>query len=174
MEKSSPPEVNISDTPKSSETDGRQRLKSNSWWRPSRKDTSHVSVDVDNKLESETSSIDHSSGSILVKNVDNVFEAPEAVDLYKLVEGFEGTHRFDPTATWTQAEEKALVRKVRSATIANAYMSNNHTSSTGVSLFQHVSCSSHFNSIAAISLKLFPIICFVSRRTVETCCERLY
>lgn len=89
------------------ERKGRQPQK---WWRLGGKDISHVSVN-DGYIDSDASSFDE-DGEV-VKNVNNVFDAPEAVDLYKPVEGFEGTHRFDPSATWTQEEEKALVRKVR-------------------------------------------------------------
>ncbi len=80
------------------------------WWKLFGKDVSHVSVDVGYDGRSETSSLETSD---LVKNVDNVFEAPEATEIYKPIAGFEGSHRFDPSATWTEAEEKTLVRRVR-------------------------------------------------------------
>lgn len=78
------------------------------WYHLFGKDISHVSVDAGYETSSETSSLDE----LVVKNTHNVFEAPEATEIYKLVEGFEGTHRFDPSATWTQEEEKTLVRRV--------------------------------------------------------------
>jgi len=81
------------------------------WWKLGGKDISHVSVN-DGYVDSDASSFDEDSNDAVVKNVNNVFDAPEAAQLYKPIEGFEGTHRFDPSATWTQAEEKALVRKV--------------------------------------------------------------
>lgn len=81
------------------------------WWRLGGRDVSHVSVN-DGYVDSDASSFDEDSNGAVVKNVNNVFDAPEAAQLYKPIEGFEGTHRFDPSATWTQAEEKALVRKV--------------------------------------------------------------
>ena len=52
------------------------------------------------------------NSSRLVKNVKNVFVAPEVADIYKPIEGFEGAHRFDSSAIWTKKEEKSLVRKV--------------------------------------------------------------
>ena len=87
------------------------------WWKFGGKDISHVSVNAGYELPSETSSVDESTGESLVKNVNNVWDAPEAAELYKPIAGFEGTHRFDPSATWTVAEEKALVRRVSSYSI---------------------------------------------------------
>ncbi|OAL32679.1 hypothetical protein AYO20_07837 [Fonsecaea nubica] len=81
------------------------------WWQLGGKDISHVSVDADVDLDSETSSFEQ-NGNSLVKNVNNVFEAPEATEIYKPIEGFEGTHRFDPSAEWSPEEEKALVRRL--------------------------------------------------------------
>lgn len=80
------------------------------WWKLGGKDYSHVSID-DGLLTSETSSLD-SDDDRIVKKRNSVFQAAEAVDLYKPVEGYEGSHRFDPKTTWTEQEEKALVRKV--------------------------------------------------------------
>lgn len=77
------------------------------WWQLGGKDISHVSVD--DGLESSPES---SSGDLNTASRDNVFTAAEAVELYKPIEGFEGTHRFEPTAVWTVEEEKRLVRKV--------------------------------------------------------------
>ena len=34
-------------------------------------------------------------------------------NLYLLINGYEGKHRFDPTATWIDQEESSLIRKVR-------------------------------------------------------------
>ena len=87
-----------------------KRAERQKWWKIGGKDVSHVSVDDGYEVDSETSSLDGSSG--LVKNVNNVFVAPEAVEIYKPIAGFEGTHRFDPSAVWTEEEEKTLVRTV--------------------------------------------------------------
>ncbi len=86
-----------------------RRAKLRKWWKLGGQDQSHVSVDVDIDSGSETSSKD---GDHLVKNVNNVFEAPEATEIYKPIANFEGSHRFDPSATWEPAEEKKLVRRV--------------------------------------------------------------
>ena len=77
------------------------------WWSFGGQDFSHVSVDAD---------IDHGLDSSkdndrLVKNVNNVFEAPEATEIYKPIANFEGSHRFDPSAVWEPAEEKKLVSR---------------------------------------------------------------
>lgn len=93
--------------PTSRETLDPRDVRPRRWWQFGGKDRSYVSVDAG--YESNSSA---SSSEDLVKNIDNVYVAPEAVDLYKPVEGFEGTHRFDPTATWSAEEEKKLVRRV--------------------------------------------------------------
>ncbi len=87
----------------------RQRGRSTKWWKFGGKDVSYVSVD-DGLEKSETSS--QHDGAAVMKDVNNVFESPEALNIYKPVEGFEGTHRFDPSAEWTPQEEKVLVRRV--------------------------------------------------------------
>jgi hypothetical protein len=86
-----------------------RRPKPRKWWKFGGQDQSFVSVDAETELDSETSSKD---GDNLVKNVNNVFEAPEATDIYKPIAKFEGSHRFDASATWEPAEEKRLVRRV--------------------------------------------------------------
>lgn len=80
---------------------------SQKWWQLGGKDVSYVSVDAGYESRSESSSTED-----LVKNVDNVYVAPEAIELYKPIEGFEGAHRFDPNASWSPEEEKKLVRRV--------------------------------------------------------------
>lgn len=79
------------------------------WYHLFGKDVSHVPVDEGYATGSETSSLDGNT----VNNHRNIFTAPEAVDIYKLVDGFEGTHRFDPSATWEAQDEKKLVQRVR-------------------------------------------------------------
>ena len=86
-----------------------QEVHSPSWWKFGTKDYSHVSIDGDyiDKKEGDKDDIQ------VVKKRNSVVKAPEAYDLYKPPETYEGAHRFDPTLVWTEAEEKALVRKVR-------------------------------------------------------------
>ena len=99
--------------PQSRELIAREVPKPRPWWKLGGKDCSYVSVNAGYDLPSETASVDKSDDESLVKNVNNVWDAPEATEIYKPVEKFEGAHRFDPSATWTKAEEKALVRRVR-------------------------------------------------------------
>lgn len=93
-----------------SDVEARRTTTSRKWWQFGGKDISFVSVDAG--LDSETSSLDRSSSFNSEKGTNDLFHDPEVTELYKPIEGFEGTHRFDPTATWTPEEEKALVRKV--------------------------------------------------------------
>jgi hypothetical protein len=37
-----------------------------------------------------------------------------AVELYEPIAEYEGRHRYDPSAEWTESEEKKLVRRVSS------------------------------------------------------------
>ncbi|CAE6447513.1 unnamed protein product, partial [Rhizoctonia solani] len=43
---------------------------------------------------------------------DHVFDDPRLGKYFVPIAEYEGMHRFDPKATWTEAEEKTLVRKV--------------------------------------------------------------
>jgi len=48
-----------------------------------------------------------------VKNKgDIVFAAGGSDHLYEPIAAYEGRHRYDPTAEWSEEEEKALVKKV--------------------------------------------------------------
>ena len=82
------------------------------------------------------------------ENTDNVFEASEATEIYKMIDGFEGAHRFGQSATWTQEEERTLVRTVRPLE-SNLYFSDALTSWIGALPSQRVSCSSHFSLTVA-------------------------
>jgi hypothetical protein len=107
MDKSIEPEIIRS--PVQSNQELPRRRKPRKWWTFGGQDQSYVSVDADIELDSETSS---QKSENLVKNVNNVFEAPEATEIYKPTAKFEGSHRFDPLATWEPEEEKKLVRRV--------------------------------------------------------------
>ncbi|KAI4157630.1 MAG: hypothetical protein LQ342_008132 [Letrouitia transgressa] len=43
---------------------------------------------------------------------ESVFSNAKAYDIYKPIEKYEGRHRFDLNATWSDDEEKKLVRRV--------------------------------------------------------------
>lgn len=127
------------------------------WWQIGGKDISYVSIDAGYDVEpsaSESSSISEAN-----KDAANVFVAPEAVELYKPVEGFEGAHRFDPSAQWSQEEENKLVRRVRWFSYLSAFRehTNTRSSSTGRLPYLLASCSSPCNLIAEISHKRFLI-----------------
>lgn len=108
--------ISVAFRQRGSELDGRREAQTRRWWQSGGKDIAFVSVD--SGIESETSSIDTSNTP---KIEPNVFQAAEVSDIYKPIEGFEGAHRFDPNASWTSEEEKALVRRVsRHKTLASA------------------------------------------------------
>lgn len=90
-----PPEVGLT-----------QRQQPSRWFRWFGKDVSYVSIDEGYDTSSETSSLDEHE----INNSRNVFQSPEAAGIYKLVDGYEGAHRFQPDATWTPEEEQKLVR----------------------------------------------------------------
>lgn len=56
-------------------------------------------------LPSDTSNRNHVTG--------DTFVAGASVEFYEPIAEYEGRHRYDPTAEWTEKEEKRLVRKVR-------------------------------------------------------------
>ncbi|CZR31609.1 uncharacterized protein FPRO_02154 [Fusarium proliferatum ET1] len=85
-----------------------QPVKRYRWYHLFGKDVSHVPVDEGYSTGSDTASL-HSE---IVNSHHNVFAAPEAVDIYKIVDGFEGAHRFEPSATWESQEEEKLVRRL--------------------------------------------------------------
>ena len=84
------------------------------WWKLGGQDVSFVSVDqgYDTMFDSENAHAKEAHRGSVVGNINNPFEAVEAEEFYKPVQGYEGTHRFDPHATWTQEEERKLVRRV--------------------------------------------------------------
>jgi hypothetical protein len=53
----------------------------------------------------------------------SVFSDPDAALLYKPIEKYEGSHRFDPTATWTPEEEQKLVRTASCPSYASSIVS---------------------------------------------------
>lgn len=134
-----------------------QPVKRYRWYHLFGKDVSHVPVDEGYSTGSDTASL-HSE---IVNSHHNVFAAPEAVDMYKIVDGFEGAHRFEPSATWESQEEEKLVRRVcRSRNMD--YMNsdtNSDGSLTGSSHFLPALCSLLSSWTVAISSKLFQMAC---------------
>ncbi|KAG6058556.1 hypothetical protein E4U17_007931 [Claviceps sp. LM77 group G4] len=80
------------------------------WWQLGGEDVSHLPIDPDDGLFSSRSSLEEASKQ--QSKTESRPVAPEAHEVYKPVDGFEGAHRFDPAAKWTDEEEQALVRKV--------------------------------------------------------------
>jgi hypothetical protein len=79
------------------------------WWHLGGEDTIFVSVRNDgsglSKGDFDTNVTKTTDGS--------VFDDLRTADIYAPIERYEGTHRFDPKATWTEEEELSLVRRVR-------------------------------------------------------------
>ena len=87
-------------------------LQTNPWWRFGGRDRSYIPT----RNEPSKSSLDSFTDSRDIENENNadlsVFNDTKAYDIYKPIEKYEGRHRFDPRATWSDGEEKKLVRKV--------------------------------------------------------------
>lgn len=52
-----------------------------------------------------------------VKPIDCSFDTTEDPRYYKPIPEYEGIHRWDPDVEWTEAEEKAVVKKVCHTTV---------------------------------------------------------
>jgi len=82
------------------------------WWKLGGKDFCYVTVDAGYT----TREISPSSSDIKLESAEplgqHVFETAESTEIYKPIQKYEGRHRFDPSAEWTAAEEKALVKTV--------------------------------------------------------------
>jgi hypothetical protein len=79
------------------------------WWHIGGKDNVFVSVSNDGSSSSkgdfDTNVTETADGT--------VFDDSRTADIYAPIEKYEGAHRFDPKATWTEEEELSLVRRVR-------------------------------------------------------------
>jgi hypothetical protein len=79
------------------------------WWHLGGEDTIFVSV---RNGGSGLSKGDFDTN--VTKTADgSVFDDLRTAGIYAPIEKYEGTHRFDPKATWTEEEELSLVRRVR-------------------------------------------------------------
>ncbi len=79
------------------------------WWQIGGQDVIFVSV-RDDGLPSNKADFDTNSNDTLD---EGVFADSRTKDVYAPIENYEGRHRFDPKATWTEEEEANLVRRVR-------------------------------------------------------------
>jgi hypothetical protein len=59
--------------------------------------------------DSETSSVEYLE---LKQAQGEAWAVGGAVKHYRPIDGYEGLHRWDPTAEWTEKEEKQLIRRV--------------------------------------------------------------
>ena len=83
----------------------------NPWWKFGGKDRIYIPT---RKEISQTSLDDFANPDHHNTMDESVFNNADAYEIYKPIENYEGRHRFDPTATWSDDEEKRLVRKVSS------------------------------------------------------------
>lgn len=136
-------------------------VKSKPWWKLGGKDFSFVSVNAG--YTESTNSSSRSEIKLEQLGTENlgrhVYETEDTKEIYKPIEGYEGAHRFDPKFTWDPEEEKRLVRTVNCLSFLITCGVNEYHSSIGVLPYQHASCSSRFNSTAAISPKQYPTLC---------------
>ncbi len=79
------------------------------WWHLGGEDIIFVSVRNDgsgsSKGDFDTVANNTADGSVFIDS--------RTANIYAPIEKYEGAHRFDPKATWTEAEELSLVRRVR-------------------------------------------------------------
>jgi hypothetical protein len=75
---------------------------------------------LDSKATGRISSAESSSSDSFTgpraysKQIDSAFDTTEDPRFYKPIPEYEGIHRWDPDFEWTEDEEKAVVKKVRS------------------------------------------------------------
>jgi hypothetical protein len=98
------------DTPPVSVSQIRQRRP---WWKLGGKDISFAPVEPASVSTSASGSIKEDLDGDADTNVrGTVFDDFRAAELYAPGAKYEGAHRFDPNATWTQEEENKLIRNV--------------------------------------------------------------
>ena len=89
-----------------------QTTNQNPWWRFGGRDR----IFVPSRLEGSRSTQKAFQGDRTVDDDytadGNVFSDPKAIAIYEPIEKYEGRHRFDIHATWSDEEERNLVRRV--------------------------------------------------------------
>ena len=133
------------------------------WWSLGGQDHSFVSVEVGYARNNQYASSSETTESVERKE-HNVFDTAEATEFYKPIEGYEGSHRFSPSAKWTVAEEQALISTVRLSLLIDTTKIALLTifSWTGGLLCHVVSCSLLYSSIEETTHKPSRTICWVS------------
>ncbi|TVY17185.1 putative transporter protein [Lachnellula arida] len=84
-----------------------------SWWSIGGPDISFAPVDPVPVTNSSSTSIKEdieTSGEQTIQGT--VFDDSQAAEHYQPIEKYEGRHRFDPNATWTEEEERKLIRSL--------------------------------------------------------------
>lgn len=136
------------------------------WWQLGGQDVSHVSIDAGYEASSPLPSASYKEDA--GDDRDGIFVSPEAADVYKPVEGFEGAHRFVPSAKWSPEEEERLVTKVGAVTfvfVSGASRRLTRSASLiGRSRCRLASCSLLCSSIGATYPRHYRITCLVSTK----------
>lgn len=70
-----------------------------------------ISSSLDSK-EASVSIVQESPKPQKINGSSGVLAGGGSVELYAPIAEYEGKHRYDPTAEWTEKEEKVLVRRV--------------------------------------------------------------
>lgn len=105
------PEVAYTDEPylrTSTSSDLPNAIGANPWWKFGGHDRSFVTSRL-GKSDSSLSSQGYTPDN---NNDGSVFSDSRAAEFYEPIEKYEGRHRFDPRATWSDEEERKLIRKV--------------------------------------------------------------
>ena len=88
------------------------RPRHNPWWKFGGTDQSYVPSQAQKSESSLTSSQEDNELGQDNNIQGSVFSDSRAKEFYKPIEKYEGRHRFDMHATWSDEEEKRLVRRV--------------------------------------------------------------
>lgn len=118
-------------------------------------------LDPDSKLAPEYPSSDDVSKEVKksVYNDRDAFVGGSSLKAYEPIQEYEGRHRYDPKAQWTEEEEKKLVRKLDyriCSWVCLMFFGEQHE----ILLHAHFLAElQHCNSIDATSHKPFPTIC---------------
>ena len=93
-------------------SDIRNAIGANPWWKFGGHDRIFVPSDQGTSDSSLSSSQKHNEIGSGNNSDGTVFSDPKAAEFYEPIEKYEGRHRFDPRATWSNEEERKLVRRV--------------------------------------------------------------
>lgn len=113
------------DSTRDSASDEGPRLRANPWWRFGGKDQSFVPVNAPSTTKSTRSSSDEDEHANESTIYGSVFSDSRAQEFYKPIEKYEGRHRFDMHATWSEDEEKKLVRRVSACILESTTSTKN-------------------------------------------------